>query len=197
MLKIVEGKLPKELTGEKANLNALALASFVQEERGHVGLRQAKTRSEINRTTKKVYKQKGTGGARHGSRRANLFVGGGVAFGPRALKRVLTLPKAVKEKTKQYALNIKAKDINLVEGLSKVAKTKEVAEFLKKLGLKRYTFAISDKNLSVLKFIRNLKNANAVLYKNITAYQILKGGAILIDADVVEAKTIKKETKKK
>ena len=66
--------LPKEFD-QKLNMPLLAQAVHVYEERSHVGLRNTKTRSEVNRTTKKIYKQKGTGGARHGSRRANLYVG--------------------------------------------------------------------------------------------------------------------------
>jgi large subunit ribosomal protein L4 len=178
MLKLIEEKLPKELTGAKANLNLLAQVVHVMRERSHVGLRQTKTRSEINRTTKKVYKQKGTGGARHGSRRANLFVGGGVAFGPRALRRVLTLPTALKLKAKSYAFSVKAneKEIKLVEGLSKVAKTKEVAEFLKKVEGKRFSFIISDKNLSAVRYLRNLSNCEVFLYKDVNAFQISEGG---------------------
>lgn len=193
MLKIIEGKLPKELVGAKMNLNLLAQASYVQEERGHVGMRNTKTRSEINRTTKKVYKQKGTGGARHGSRRANLFVGGGITFGPRAERRIITLSKSLKLKAREYAFSAKAKDISLVEDFGKVAKTSEVAKFLKTISGKRYTILLSDKNLKTFKFLRNLSNVNAVLYKNVTAYQIVKGGNILVDNDVFE---VKKETKK-
>ena len=88
-VKTGEESLPKEFS-QKVNLALLAQAVHVFEERGHVGLRKTKTRSEINRTTKKIYKQKGTGGARHGSRRANLYVGGGVALGPRPIRRILT-----------------------------------------------------------------------------------------------------------
>lgn len=193
MLKLSTEKLPKELIGTKSNLNLLAQAVYVQEERGHIGLRNTKTRSEINRTTKKVYKQKGTGGARHGSRRANLFVGGGITFGPRAERRIITLSKALKLKAREYAFSAKTKDISLVEGFDKVAKTSEVAKFLKTLSGKRYTILLSDKNLKAFKFVRNLKNASAVLFKNVTAYQIVKGGNILVDSDVFE---VKKEIKK-
>jgi len=82
--------LPKEF-GIKVNPLLLAQAIYVYEDRAHVGLRKTKTRSEVERTTKKVYRQKGTGGARHGSRRAPIFVGGGVALGPRPLKREVLL----------------------------------------------------------------------------------------------------------
>ena len=89
--------LPKSFD-EEINMNTLAQALRIYEERAHPGLRNTKTRSEVNRTTKKVYKQKGTGGARHGSRRANLFVGGGVVFGPRPDRRMLNISDKLKIK---------------------------------------------------------------------------------------------------
>lgn len=194
MLKILTEKLPKELVGTDANLNLLAQAVHVQRERSHVGLRNTKTRSEINRTTKKVYKQKGTGGARHGSRRANVFVGGGVTFGPRPERRILTLPLALKIKAKSMAFSVKAKlkELQVVEGLDKLTKTKEVAEFLNKLGSKRVTFILGDKNVKANKFISNLENAKAVLYRNVTAFEILEGGMLLVDSSVFEKKEVKK-----
>lgn len=192
MLKIIEEKLPKELTGVKPNLNLVAQAVHVQRERSHVGMRNTKTRSEINRTTKKVYKQKGTGGARHGSRRANVFVGGGVVFGPRALRRIVTLPNALRLKAKQMALNLKSKEMILVDGLSKVVKTTEVSKFLAKIEAKRFTFVLSDKNVKAQKFISNLSNAKAILFRNITAFEILEGGKLIIDNDIFEKEKAKK-----
>lgn len=188
MLKLIEGKLPKELVGTKANMNLVAQAVFVQEDRSHIGLRNTKTRSEVNRTTKKVYKQKGTGGARHGSRRANLFVGGGITFGPRAIRRVLSLPKSIKKLSRGYAFNLKQKETSLVEGFAKVTKTSEVAKFLKSLNAKKFTILLSDKNLKVFKFLRNIANVNAFLFKDVNAYQIVKGGMILVDSDILEIK---------
>ena len=79
--KLKETSLPKEF-GQKENLPLLAQAVRVYEERSHIGFAKTKTRAEVNRTTKKVYKQKGTGGARHGARSAPIYVGGGTAHGP-------------------------------------------------------------------------------------------------------------------
>jgi large subunit ribosomal protein L4 len=128
-VKTGEESLPKEFS-QKVNLALLAQAVHVFEERGHVGLRKTKTRSEINRTTKKIYKQKGTGGARHGSRRANLYVGGGVALGPRPIRRILTLSGKMKARARIFAYSVKADDgkIAFVTGISKIDKTKAVAD---------------------------------------------------------------------
>src|SRR3989344_5044199 len=102
--KVSDFKLPKEFR-VKPNLGLLTQSLRVYEERGHVGLRQAKTRAEVNRTGKKLYKQKGTGGARHGSKRAPIFVGGVVAHGPRPIRRILSLSSKLKRLSKLMALS--------------------------------------------------------------------------------------------
>ena len=195
--------LPKDLFEVKPNLKLLAQAVHVFQERGHVGLRNTKTRSEVNRTTKKVYAQKGTGGARHGSRRANLFVGGGVALGPRAERRILVLPKTLKNKAKVYAFSIKAteKEIVAVSGLAKIAKTKEAGAFLAKLskeiGAKRFTIVLSEAAKDSMMFLRNLGEAKTINYKDINAFDIWKGGVIVMDAEIFEKKEAPKQPAKK
>lgn len=195
--------LPKEVFEVKPNLNMLAQAIHVYEERGHVGTRNTQTRSEVNRTTKKVYKQKGTGGARHGSKRANLFVGGGVALGPRPERRELTLSVAMKNKAKVYAFSLKAgeKEIVVVEGVGKIIKTKEAANLLNKLtketGSKRFTFILSEKGLGTRTFLRNLARVNIKSYKDISALDIYNGGLLVLDSVIFEkGKEIKKEEPK-
>jgi len=192
-----EFALPKDLFEAKPNLNLLAQAIHVYEERAHVGLRNTKTRSEVNRTTKKIYKQKGTGGARHGSRRANLFVGGGVVFGPRPIRRILNLSKALKNKAKTYAFSLKAseKEVVVASGISKLIKTKDASDFIKKVGGKRFTFVLSEKARPVLKFLRNLKVARSVFYKDINAYDIFVGGKLVLDSEIFEAEKGKVKTK--
>lgn len=200
-----EFTLPKDVFEAKVNLNLLAQAIHVYEDRDHVGLRNTKTRSEVNRVTKKVYKQKGTGGARHGSRRANLYVGGGVVFGPRPLHRILTLSKALKNKAKIYAFSLKAgeKEVVVISGISKLTKTKEAGEFMEKIGGARFTFILSELSRPAIKFLRNLRIARSVFYKNINAYDIFIGGKLVLDAEIFEdgkvvkvVKTSKKEVKK-
>lgn len=176
-------KLPKEVFGAEINLKLLAHVNHVYTERAHVGLRSTKTRSEINRTTKKVYKQKGTGGARHGSRRANLFVGGGVIFGPLPLRRILTLSQNVKMagKIAAFSAKSKAKEVTVVSGFEGIKKVKEVSEFLKTLKAKRFTFFLSEESKQVTKFLRNLSNVKYVFYKDASALDVLNGGTLLID----------------
>lgn len=200
--KTSEVNLPKEFD-IKPNMNLLAQANYVYEDRSHSGLRSTKTRSEINKTTKKVYKQKGTGGARHGSRRANLFVGGGVIFGPRAIRKVLHLSKALKVKAKYYAyaFKFKAKEIVAVSGLSKVNKTSTIYSFInaltKETKIKRFTFILSDDSVNIVKFLRNIKSIKSVLYRNANVLDIIDGGLIVMDEAIFEVKKEEKPEVKK
>src|SRR3990167_6881084 len=81
----------------KVNMKLLAQAIRVYEDRSHPGLSQVKTRGEVKISTRKIYKQKGTGYARHGAKSAPIFVGGGIAHGPKGIKRKLALPKKKKK----------------------------------------------------------------------------------------------------
>lgn len=194
--------LPKEFD-IKPNMNLLAQANYVYEERSHTGLRKTQTRAEVNRTTKKIYKQKGTGGARHGSRRANVFVGGGVALGPRPIRKILDLSKALKQKARVYAFAFKAdaKEIIAVSGLSKADKTKSISGFVKAITketkAKRFTFILSEEAKNVIKFLRNIKGLKFVFYRNANVLDIIDGGTIVLDENIFEAKkvAVKKETK--
>ena len=78
------------------------------------GTHKVKNRAEINRTGKKIYRQKGTGGARHGSARANLFRGGGRSFGPVVRSHAIELPKKVRALALRHALSAKAQDGGIV-----------------------------------------------------------------------------------
>jgi large subunit ribosomal protein L4 len=209
--KTTETALPKEFD-QKLNMALLAQAVHIFQERSHVGLRKTQTRAEVNRTTKKIYKQKGTGGARHGSRRANVFVGGGVALGPRPLRRILTLSGAMKARARllAYSLKVADKQLILVSGLSKIEKTKSASELLKALtkatGANRFTFILAEDAKMAIKFFRNLSKANAIFWKDANAYDIFDGGMIVIDSEVfakpasakatVGKKTVKKEATK-
>lgn len=199
-VKGIDEALPKEFD-QKSNMALLAQAVHIFQERSHVGLRKTKTRAEINRTTKKVYKQKGTGGARHGSRRANVFVGGGVALGPRPIRRILTLPGKMKARARLLAYSQKASEgqLIMVSGLLKIEKTKEVSELTKALtkatGAKRFTFVLSEGASPAVKCFRNFTAAEAIFWKDANAYDVFDGGMIVLDSEIFKAK--KEEAKAK
>ena len=177
--------LPKEW-GEELSSHLLWQAIHVYRERAHTRLSQAKTRAEVNRTKKKVYRQKGTGGARHGARSAPIYVGGGVAHGPRAIKRELKLSQKMRRKALNLSLKLKNDDNNLfaVKDLAKFKKTKEVGNFLKKLDIlgKRILFAVSDGNFkSFEKASRNIKNVSVVPFRGLNAYKVFVSGKVFLD----------------
>jgi len=124
------------------------------------GQHKVLTRAEVNRTKKKMYKQKGTGQARHGARSAPLFVGGAKAMGPVAHSHEFDLPKKVRALGLRHALSSKAKTGSIVvldEAKSKDIKTGDLAKQFGKLGLQSAlvvdgafdeNFALSARNLS-------------------------------------------------
>ncbi|MBX4205622.1 50S ribosomal protein L4 [Candidatus Microgenomates bacterium] len=190
--------LPKEIE-EKENLALLAQAMHVYRDRSHIGHAKAKTRAEIARTTKKVYKQKGTGGARHGSRRAPIYVGGGVAHGPKLIEKSLSLTSKMKKKALNIALSLKVKNdqVIAVDDLKTIKKTKDVASLIKKLGLKaKLVIVLSKDNSEKIKFMKNLKDVKIVSFSALNAYDIVTANKVIIDADsFAKTKEVKKETK--
>jgi len=190
--------LPKYME-EKENLSLVSQAVHIYQDRVHIGSSKTKTRAEINRTTKKVYKQKGTGGARHGSRRAPIYVGGGIAHGPKLEQKVLTLSTKMKRKALNVALSMKAKmgEVIAIEGLSTVKKTKD-ARKLTDFG--RMIIALTEVNIKKTKTLKNLKDTKIISFKDLNAYDVVFGGKLVLDAaifEVVKEKTKKPEVKVK
>lgn len=180
--------------GEKENLAILAQAIRVYEDRKHLGLAKAKTRAEVERTKKKWYRQKGTGGARHGARSAPIFVGGGVAHGPKGVKRTLTLPAKMKRKALAVALSLKAKEaeVVLVDGLNTLKKTKDAQNLINKIvknevkdkKVTKFTFVVSDEAWGVTRVLGNIKNTLVVPFKSLNAYSAFFGGILIFDKGI-------------
>ena len=186
--KLSSTTLPKSFSAEE-NLNLLAQAIHVYRDRLHTGVSKTKTRSEVKRTKRKWYRQKGTGGARHGARSAPIFVGGGVAHGPKKESRELVLPAKMRKRALNIALNLKTKDSNLVfvDGLSKLSKTAEAKNLVKKLEKElkdadKFTFVLSDTKTQTAKALRNLKETKAVTsLDSLNAYVVYFGGILVFD----------------
>ena len=195
--KLTPTVLPKEFETQ-GSLNLLAQAIRVYESGSHFGLAKAKTRAEVERTKKKWYRQKGTGGARHGAKSAPIFVGGGVAHGPRPIERKLSISKRMAKKALHLALGLKAKDgaIVAVDGLSKIKKTKEVQiliDKIKKGG--NFTFALAQENAGALKYMKNIKKISAGFFKDLNSYKVFLAGVLVLDNDNFKKITKKKEEK--
>ena len=140
---------------------------------------KTKQRNEVRGSTAKIYAQKGTGGARHSSRKAPIFVGGGVAHGPKgAVYRVKKINKKIKKLGLLHLLSQKSKANSLfvVEDFKKeITKTKLFNQFLEKNKLKN-SLIISDKDskLKIIKSARNIPNLKIIEQQGTNVYDLLK-----------------------
>ncbi len=155
------------------------------------GTHKVKGRAEIWRTGKKMYKQKGTGGARHGSQRANLFRGGGRSFGPVVRSHAIDLPKKVRVLALKHALSAKAKDggIVLIED-AKLAdtKTKLLKGHFAKLGVANALIidgAEIDNGFRLA--TRNIPNIDVLPIQGINVYDILRRHTLVLTRAALDA----------
>src|SRR4051812_42560839 len=160
------------------------------------GTHKSKERAEIARTTKKLKRQKGTGGARAGSMKSPLFVGGGRAFGPRPRDYSFKLNKKVKDLARVSALTYKAKEnaITVLEDFTFDApKTKNYIDLMKNLNLsdKKTLLVLGDTNKNVYLSSRNLQGVKVVKASDINTYDILHcENVILAESSVKVIETI-------
>ena len=155
------------------------------------GTHKVQTRNENSRTGKKMYRQKGTGGARHGSRRAPQFVGGSRAFGPVVRDHGYSLPKKVRALALRHALSSKAKDGSLiiVDSVSlKDAKTAALRDQLGKIGV-THALVIAgaevDNNFKLA--ARNIPNVDVLPNAGLNVYDVLRRRTLVLTKDAVAA----------
>ena len=155
------------------------------------GTHKTKDRSEIWRTGKKMYAQKGTGGARHGSARVPQFRGGGRAFGPVVRSHAIDLPKKVRALALRHALSSKAKDGGLivVDTLSiKNAKTKTLAAQFGKLKVVNALFIDgSEVEASFFAAARNIPNIDVLPIQGINVYDIMRRKTLVLTKAALDA----------
>lgn len=158
--------LPESIFEAKVNRDLMHQALVRQMANARQGTHKAKSRSEVNRTTAKMYRQKGTGNARHGSRRAPIFVGGGVAHGPKPRSYVKDMPRKMRRAALCSALTVKASngDIVVLDNLTmEKPKTKEMAAVLEHLAKGTSALVLlAERDDVVEKSIRNLANAKSI-----------------------------------
>ena len=149
------------------------------------GTSKSKERAEIHRTTKKLKRQKGTGGARAGSMKSPLFRGGGTVFGPKPRDYDMKLNKKVKALARKSALSYKAKENNIIvlEDFNfESPKTSQYTSILNNLKVadKKTLLILGDANKNVYLSSRNLSRAKVVTVSELTTYDILHAGNILL-----------------
>lgn len=158
--------------------------------RRQAGTHKTKERSEIKRTKKKMYRQKGTGGARHGARSAPIFVGGGVAHGPRVRSHATDLPKKVRALALKHALSSKVGSKQLVildEARLDAPKTKALTENLGKLGLSN-ALIIDGETLdeNFARAARNIPLIDVLPAQGLNVYDVLRRDTLVLTKAAVE-----------
>lgn len=181
--------LPKEIFGAKVNKALLAQAIRVYAANQKFLPGSTKTRGEVTGSTAKIYRQKGTGRARHGGIRAPIFVGGGITFGPKPRKENLNLPQKMKKAALISALSSKMAEKRIIglSGLEKsTGKTKEVGQLLKKVGGKSTLVITVDKLEAATRAFRNIPGVTILSVSQINAYEVYKHQHLLISKEAVE-----------
>ena len=195
----IEGKeektveLPKEIFSVSANPKLLALAVrvyLVNQRQGNVSV---KTRGEVIGSTRKIYRQKGTGKARHGAIKAPIFVGGGIAHGPKQKDYNLKFNKKEKKLTLFAALSIKLKEKKIFglenKALTIEPKTKIFVNFLEKLLLLDKNNLIvllkMEKNNLILA-MRNIPGISFIDARSLNPYLVLKSNNIIFIENSLE-----------
>jgi large subunit ribosomal protein L4 len=184
-------ELADEIFGLEPRQDLIQRMVLWQLAKRQAGTHKTKGRSEINRTGKKIYKQKGSGGARHGSARAPLFRGGGRSFGPVVRSHAHDLPKKVRALALRHALSAKAKDGGIVVLESTATaepKTKALLERFGKLGFTNALFidgAQVEVNFALA--ARNIPNVDVLPVQGINVYDILRREKLVLTKAAVEA----------
>ena len=178
-------ELPAEIFGATPNDHVIYLAVKQYLAARRSGTHKVKTRAEVQGASRKLHKQKGTGGARKGNIRNPLYKGGGTIFGPKPHSYDFKLNRKVKDLAKLSALSYKAKEnaIVVVEDITMdVPKTKTLVEVMKSLNLstKKSLFVLPEYNDNLYLSTRNVPNVASSLLADINTYEIMNADVLVI-----------------
>jgi len=185
-----EINLPDEIFAVTPNVAAMHLVvrSILANKRQ--GTQSTLTRSEVRGGGRKIYRQKGTGNARHHSNRAPQFRHGGVVFAPKPRDYVINVPKKVRRLAMKSALSSKlsAGDIIVVDKIAlKEAKTKLVVKMLNDLGVEKKALLITaTPDESLIRASRNIQSLSGANVNTLNVYDILRAGKLIILQDAVK-----------
>jgi large subunit ribosomal protein L4 len=186
--------LPDDVFGLEPRADILQRMVRYQLSKRQAGTHKSKTRGEISATTKKMYKQKGTGGARHGAKSAPQFRGGGKAFGPIVRSHAHDLPKKVRALALKHALSDKARGEKLIviaDTKLADAKTKALAAQLAGLGLTNGVLIIDGASVepNFALAARNIPKVDVLPVQGINVYDILRRDTLVLTRAAVDALT--------
>ena len=183
--------LNKDIFGLEPRKDLIQRCIVWQLAKRRAGTHAVKNRADIARTGKKSGPQKGSGGARHGSQRANLFRGGGRSFGPHPRDHSIDLPKKVRALALRHALSSKAKDggIVVIDAIDTTdAKTKAMAAQFGKLGFSNaLIIGGAEINENFGRAARNIPNIDVLPVQGINVYDILRRQKLVLTKAAVEA----------
>ena len=184
-------ELPEEIFGVEPNTHVVYLAVKQYLAAQRQGTHKVKTRAEANGSSKKLVKQKGTGGARKGNLRSPIYKGGGSIFGPKPHLYDFKLNRKVKDLAKISALSAKAKDnaIVIIEDVTMDApKSKQFAGILKSLQVsdKKTLFVIPEYNDNVYLSLRNIPGVQGSLLSDLNTYDIVNAKVVVFTESVAK-----------
>ena len=183
-------ELPQDIFGIEPNDHVIYLAVKQYLAAGRAGTHKVKTRAEVKGSSRKLHKQKGTGGARKGNIRNPLYKGGGTIFGPKPHKYDLKINRKVKDLAKISALSYKAKDaaIVVVEDINlDVPKTKQAVGILSSLNVadKKTIIVLSEYNDSLYLSTRNVPNITTTMLADVNTYEIMNADVLVFTESAV------------
>ena len=184
-------ELPEEIFGAEPNNHVIYLAVKQYLAAQRQGTHKVKTRAEANGSSKKLVKQKGTGGARKGNLRSPIYKGGGSIFGPKPHLYDFKLNRKVKDLAKISALSYKAKEnaIVIVEDLAiETPKTSQFAGVLKSLQLsdKKVLFVLPEDSENVYLSLRNIPKVQGTLLSDVNTYDIVNANVLVLTESVAK-----------
>ena len=176
--------LPEEIFGIEPNDHVIYLAVKQYLGAQRQGTRKVKTRAEVHGSSKKLHKQKGTGGSRKGNLRNPLYKGGGTVFGPKPHGYDIKLNRKVKDLAKISALSHKAKanGIVVIEDITMEApKTKQFTQIFNSLntGARKTLFVLPEYNENVYRSFRNVPSVCGTLLSDVNTYDIVNANVVV------------------
>lgn len=183
--------MPEEIFGVEPNNHVVYLAVKQYLAAQRQGTHKVKTRAEVQGASRKLHKQKGTGGARKGNLRNPLYKGGGTVFGPKPHAYDIKLNRKVKDLAKISALSHKAKEnaIVIVEDVAMDApKTKQFVGILKSLNVadKKALFVMPENNENVYLSVRNLPGVQGTILSDVNTYDIVNANVLVFTESVAK-----------
>lgn len=182
--------LPESIFGIEVNVGLMHQAYLRQMANARQGTHNTLDRSDVNRTTAKVYRQKGTGKARHGSRGAPIFVGGGIAHGPHPRKYTQAMPKKMRRKAIRCALSalMSGNQLIFVDKLElETPKTKVMKQALTTItGSDNALVLFTAGQHNVQRTVNNLQNAHALQVNNLNIRDLLQYDKVVVTLDALD-----------